>query len=122
MKSTKTKTPRRRGISDRELNGLMHDAMLAQLLDELGAPKEQSGANLSPFGRLRRIAPTKQTRPTVAGYWWTRPDSACIWRVVEITMHGDTCYIEEMGEEGRDTLPACPWWQWMGPIAMPCGA
>lgn len=44
-------------ISDDELNRLMHDAMLDQLLDELGAPKEQNGGKLSPFGRLRRIAP-----------------------------------------------------------------
>jgi hypothetical protein len=50
-------TKKRKPISNRELNGLMHDAMLHQLLDQLGAPKEQSGGVLSPFGRLRRIAP-----------------------------------------------------------------
>lgn len=105
-------------ISDRELNGLMHDALLDQLLDELGAPKEQSGGKLSPFGRLRRIAPHKQTKPTVEGYWWTRPASDCLWRVVEITVIGDVIFIEEVGAEGQDRLPACPW-QWVGPIAMP---
>jgi hypothetical protein len=106
-------------MSDRDLNGLMHDAMLHQLLDELGAPKEQSGGQLSPFGRLRRIMPAKQSKPTVAGYWWTRPDNGCLWRVVEISIHDGKCYIEEMGEDGQDTLPACPWWHWMGPIAPP---
>ncbi len=44
-------------IEDSELNQLMHDAMLHSLLDELGAPKEQSGGKLSAFGRLWRIAP-----------------------------------------------------------------
>jgi hypothetical protein len=44
-------------ISDRELNATLHHVMLDKELDDLGAPKEQSGGKLSPFGRLRRIGP-----------------------------------------------------------------
>jgi hypothetical protein len=58
-------------------------------------------------------------QPTASGYWWTRPDSACMWRVVEISIIDGTIYLEEMGEDGRDLLPACPWWEWAGPIAPP---
>lgn len=58
-------------------------------------------------------------QPTAEGYWWTRPDSGCMWRMVEISIHGGRTYIEEMGEEGQDLLPACPWWEWVGPIAPP---
>lgn len=43
-------------ISDAELNKMLHDCLLDQLLDELGAPTEQSGGKLSPYGRLRRVA------------------------------------------------------------------
>lgn len=45
------------GISDAELNATLHHVMLDKELDDLGAPKEQSGGKLSPFGRLRRIGP-----------------------------------------------------------------
>ncbi len=61
----------------------------------------------------------KQPAPTADGYWWTRPDSGCMWRVVEITIIKGAIYVEEMGEDGQDLLPACPWWQWAGPIAPP---
>jgi hypothetical protein len=64
------------------------------------------------------LMPEKKT-PTVDGYWWTRPDSGCMWRVVEITIIRGAIYVEEMGEDGQDLLPACPWWQWVGPIAPP---
>lgn len=45
------------GLSDADLNDALHHIMLDKELDALGAPKEQSGGKLSPFGRLRRIAP-----------------------------------------------------------------
>lgn len=60
-------------------------------------------------------------KPDRAGYWWTRPDPGCMWRVVEIAIHEDMTYIEEMGAEGQDFLPACPWWEWEGPIEPPSG-
>lgn len=45
------------GISDAELLQTLHAVMLDEELDNLGAPKEYKGGKLSPYGRLRRIAP-----------------------------------------------------------------
>jgi hypothetical protein len=59
------------------------------------------------------------TKPTVDGYWWTRPATDCLWRVVEISIFNGVTYIEEMGQDGVQRLPVCPWWQWLGPIASP---
>lgn len=44
-------------MSDADLNRILHKVMLDQELDNLGAPNEDHGAKLSPYGRLRRIAP-----------------------------------------------------------------
>lgn len=54
--SAKKRSAKKNPISDRELNQLMHDVMCDELLDELGAPKEDRGAKLSIYGRMRRVA------------------------------------------------------------------
>lgn len=52
--------PRRKKkpLTRREVNTLLHDTLLHEALDQMGAPTEQSGGKLSAYGRLRRIAPT----------------------------------------------------------------
>ena len=64
-------------------------------------------------------AALSRPQPTADGYYWTRPAPDCLWRVVEISIVEGRAYIEEMGEEGSDILPACPWWEWVGPITPP---
>lgn len=49
--------PKKKHITDGELNAPLHDALLHEILDQLGAPKEHNGGVLSAYGRLRRIAP-----------------------------------------------------------------
>ena len=45
------------GTSDAEINQALHHVLLEKELDDLGAPKELCNGKLSPYGRLRRIAP-----------------------------------------------------------------
>lgn len=59
-------------------------------------------------------------RPTAAGWWWTRPDSGCLWRIVEITVReSGEIWIQEMGDEDSDILGDLPWWEWAGPLTPP---
>lgn len=50
--------PKKKPISQREVNDLLHDTLLHEVLDQLGAPKEHNGGVLSAYGRLRRVAPS----------------------------------------------------------------
>lgn len=81
--------------------------------------KMKVGEKIQTSQGPKTVLPVEKKKPTAEGYWWTRPDSGCMWRVVEISIHGGRTYIEEMGEEGQGHLPACPWWEWVGPIAPP---
>ncbi len=133
----KTKTPRaEKARSNRAPSSRVPSPVTVSALDALierAATLKISGGHAETFA-IRSLADvvadlarlvkqngrrSRETQPTVEGYWWTRPDDGCLWRMVEISIHDGKCYIEEMGEDGRDTLPACPWWQWVGPIAPP---
>jgi hypothetical protein len=60
-------------------------------------------------------------RPTAAGWWWTRPDASCLWRIVEITIgHDGRLWVQDMGDEEPDVLlGGLDWWEWAGPLVPP---
>ena len=60
-------------------------------------------------------------RPTAAGWWWTRPDASCLWRIVEITIgHDGRLRVQDMGDEEPDVLlGGLDWWEWVGPLVPP---
>lgn len=68
--------------------------------------------------RSREIEIVK--RPTSEGWWWTRPDDGCLWRIVEVTMIDGKPWIQEPGDEHPDTpIDIITWWDWVGPLMPP---
>ena len=109
------------GISDGELNTMLHAVMLDKELDKLGAPKEQSGGKLSPFGRLRRVvekltAGWTKTPPTIQGEYWHwngDEDSAPLPMFVLWSGTSGKCFVSR-GQLGIENAVDCDeyggWW------------
>ena len=83
-------------ISDSELNAALHHVMLDKELDDLGAPKEQSGGKLSPFGRLRSVGP--QLLADKRRLEWLIAHSAYIAHARD----GEVCWVMMRPDEESD--------------------
>jgi hypothetical protein len=101
---------------------LKHCGYLRKEATEQYLPTLISAAK-AQFAEARLLEGTEQktlARPNAAGWWWTRPQANCLWRIVEITLGDDgKIWIQEMGDEEPDLLGDLPWWEWAGPMTQP---